>query len=75
MIIVVFLPFCGVECYNVLSYHWKSSNLSSDATYARLVDVSVPQLIEIHRDLLEDYSGVWTAFRVELCGWRYLGLS
>jgi hypothetical protein len=34
------------------------SNLFSDAKYAKPVYESVPQLIEIHRELLEDYSGV-----------------
>jgi hypothetical protein len=41
-------------------------NLSSDATHARQVHELVLQLIEIHKELLENNSGVWMGSRVEL---------
>jgi hypothetical protein len=41
-------------------------NLFSDATLAEPIHDSAPQLIDIYRELVEDYRGVWKGFRVEL---------
>jgi hypothetical protein len=51
-------------------YHNIASDLS-DQTFPPMPPMRAgsrvsSQLIEIHRELLEDYSGVWKGFRVEL---------